>query len=187
MSTYRIFFVSGNVEKLRDILDIVGSLSDLRIDHFEFSIEELQTEELSKLVQEKAIAAFNRVRHPVIVDHTCLGLSALRGLPGTAASHFWKCLGTDVCGVVSKLGDDRAEVTVALAFTDGKRMIQVQHKQKGQIAAAPKGSREFDWDRVFIPQNEIRTYAEMSLREKNENSPRARAFLKLVREIRKLT
>jgi XTP/dITP diphosphohydrolase len=187
MSVYQVFFATGNIEKLRDILDVVGSPQDLRIDHCEFSIDELQTSDLTKLVHAKAITAFNHVRYPVIVDHTCLGLVALKGLPGTGASQFWKCLGTDICNVVSKLGDNRAEITVALSFTDGRRIVQVQHKQKGAIADSPRGHRNFDWDRVFIPKNETRTYAEMTPKEKNETSPRARAFLKLVKQIRKIT
>lgn len=182
---YQVFFVSRNVEKLHDILDVVGSLTDIRVDHFDYSINELQTSNLEMLIQEKALSAFARVRHPVIVDHTCLGLAALKGLPGTSASEFWRCVGTDVCNVVTKLGNDQADVTVALGFTDGQKLLHVKQKQKGSVAASPKGARNFDWDRVFIPKGDGRTYAEMSPHEKNRLSPRAKAFAKLIRQIRR--
>lgn len=185
MSRYRIFFVSGNVEKLRDVMDVVGLWPDVRIDHFQYAIQEPQTLDLTSLIEEKAVAAFARVRYPVIVDHTCLGLGALNGLPGPMTSAFWGAVGADVCSIVSKLGDDTADIRVSLAFTDGRQIRHVIQKQKGTIAGAPRGSRDFDWDRVFVPKGETRTYAEMTPTEKNQTSPRAKAFEKLVRQIRK--
>jgi XTP/dITP diphosphohydrolase len=166
-------------------MDVVGSWPDVQLNHFRYSIKEPQTLDLESLIEEKAIAAFACVRHLVIVDHTCLALGALKGLPGSMTSAFWEAVGTDVCNIVSKLGDDTAEILVSLAFTDGRQIQRVIKRQKGTIAKAPRGSRNFDWDRVFVPRKETRTYAEMSPREKNQTSPRAKAFEDLIKKIRK--
>jgi XTP/dITP diphosphohydrolase len=184
MMDIRLFFASKNVGKLEDVMELVGAWSGIRIDHYEVAIEELQTSDLKALVQDKAIRAFSIIRQPLVVDHTCLELKALNGLPGTHARLFWDRLGDRICEVVGKLGEDKAEVTVGLAYTDGKSIKTVMRKQRGTIAPAPRGARHFDWDRLFVPDGESRTYAEMTPAEKNRTSPRARAFEAMARNLR---
>ena len=179
------FFVSANPEKLRDVKDVVGSWKHIRIEYYAHSIQEIQTTDLIKVLEHKVIRAFEEVRQPVIVDHTCLGLSMLRGFPGTQSSSFWHYLGTHVCELVAMTGDDAAEVTVGLAYTNGEAITNIVTKVKGTITTKPRGPREFDWDRIFIPAGESRTYAEMTLAEKNARSPRAQAFEQLARRLRK--
>ncbi|MCC6052120.1 MAG: non-canonical purine NTP pyrophosphatase, partial [Fervidicoccaceae archaeon] len=49
----------------------------------------------------------------------------------------------------------------------------------GRIADSPQGTGGFGFDPIFIPENEDKTFAEMSVEEKNRYSHRARAFEKL--------
>jgi XTP/dITP diphosphohydrolase len=46
--------------------------------------------------------------------------------------------------------------------------------------ASPRGSSGFGYDPVFIPDGSEKTFAEMTLEEKNQWSHRARAVKKLV-------
>ena len=46
---------------------------------------------------------------------------------------------------------------------------------KGSISSVPKGSRDFQWDCIFIPEGEIETFAEMG-DKKNTISMRKIAF-----------
>jgi hypothetical protein len=81
---------------------------------------------------------------------------------------------------------------VLLAIYDGREIQIREGVTRGIIADAPTGSPVFGFDDIFIPEEEIeaakreerkaRTYAQMSLDEKNETSARARALQKL-REI----
>ena len=50
----------------------------------------------------------------------------------------------------------------------------------GRIIDTPKGSEGFGYDPVFIPDGADRTFAEMSLEEKNQYSHRRKAVDKLV-------
>jgi XTP/dITP diphosphohydrolase len=49
----------------------------------------------------------------------------------------------------------------------------------GRIINEKRGNEGFGYDPVFIPEGMTRTFAEMSLDEKNRISHRARAFEKL--------
>jgi XTP/dITP diphosphohydrolase len=51
---------------------------------------------------------------------------------------------------------------------------------EGSILEAPRGTDGFGYDPLFVPDGHTKTYAEMSLEEKNTLSHRARAFLKAV-------
>ena len=51
---------------------------------------------------------------------------------------------------------------------------------KGTIAAKPKGNQGFGYDAVFVPNGSTKTFAEMSLTEKNTHSHRKQAMTKLV-------
>jgi len=49
----------------------------------------------------------------------------------------------------------------------------------------PKGENGFGWDKIFQPEGFEKTFAEMSMEEKNEISMRKKAFQKLKRYLRK--
>lgn len=51
---------------------------------------------------------------------------------------------------------------------------------KGHITRQPIGKYEFGYDPVFVPQGYTKTFAEISLKEKNTISHRAIAFKKLL-------
>ena len=51
---------------------------------------------------------------------------------------------------------------------------------KGTIAFEPKGNQGFGYDPVFVPDNSTKTFAEMTLSEKNTHSHRKKAMTKLV-------
>jgi XTP/dITP diphosphohydrolase len=55
---------------------------------------------------------------------------------------------------------------------------QFEGEIKGEIAEAPRGNQGFGYDPVFQPEKEMRTFAEMSLTEKNQIAHRARALEK---------
>jgi XTP/dITP diphosphohydrolase len=49
---------------------------------------------------------------------------------------------------------------------------------KGTIVDAPRGTQGFGYDPIFQPEKESRTFAEMTLDEKNKIAHRARALEK---------
>ena len=49
----------------------------------------------------------------------------------------------------------------------------------GTVSLVPKGTNGFGYDPIFIPENNIKTFAEMKLEEKNIISHRKIAITKL--------
>ncbi|MEJ7679773.1 MAG: non-canonical purine NTP pyrophosphatase [Segetibacter sp.] len=51
---------------------------------------------------------------------------------------------------------------------------------EGNLALEPKGEKGFGYDPIFIPVGDTRTFAEMSLEDKNRFSHRQKAISQLV-------
>ena len=49
-----------------------------------------------------------------------------------------------------------------IGYCDGKNVYTFKGEAKGTISDKPKGSRDFYWDTIFIPEGELKlTYAEI--------------------------
>ena len=57
--------------------------------------------------------------------------------------------------------------------------IVFEGKINGKISIKPKGSNGFGYDPIFIPQGYEKTFAEMTIKEKNTISHRKIALMKL--------
>jgi len=54
---------------------------------------------------------------------------------------------------------------------------------EGEIITEMRGSSGFGYDPIFVPSGESRTFAEMTVEEKNEHSHRSRAFRLLAEKL----
>ena len=184
MSFKVLFFASGNIQKLADIQELAGSVVEFDIEFHKINLSEPQSNDLEYVLVSKAEEAFNKLRRPLFVDHTSLELQALGGHPGTNSSAFWGAIGDDICRIVHQLGDAKATVAVGLTYTDSKNFYTFVKRIEGTISTVPKGTRAFDWDLVFIPDGQKKTYGEMPVEEKNLYSPRSLAFSAMIEHVK---
>lgn len=168
-------FVTGNKNKIIEINEILGT-------HYEatkLDVPEIQSLDLSKVIDEKAKSAYLLIKKPVIVEDVSLQIKSLNGLPGTFAKYFLETLGTE--GTVKLIGkkSKEAKVTDAIAIYDGKDMKIFKGSTKGKLVNNNRGENGFGFDKIFVPEGHKQTYAEMSPAEKNKISHRAKALRKL--------
>jgi XTP/dITP diphosphohydrolase len=174
MSTLR--FISRNkfkIDEAKRILDPHG----ITVVPFEHAIEELQTENAESLVRDKAIKAFKKVGRPLFVEHTGLYLDYLNGFPGGLTQIFWDKLQADKFAELFGSAPDRGRVIAKtlIGYVNGKKVKFFRGEIAGKIAPEPRGSREFQWDCVFIPDGRDKTFAEMGA-NKDEISMRRGAL-----------
>lgn len=134
----------------------------------------------------KAVALVEATGEAAVADDTGLEVEALDGAPGVYSARF-SGEGATYADNVAKLlreldgvPEERRRArfrTVALArFPDGREVL-AEGVVDGVITAAPRGEGGFGYDPVFRPvEGDGRTYAELSLEEKNALSHRGRAF-----------
>jgi XTP/dITP diphosphohydrolase len=79
-----------------------------------------------------------------------------------------------------------ARFRTVIAIVGNRFETTVEGRVEGDILEAPRGSTGFGYDPLFVPRGHSRTYAEMTLEEKNTLSHRALAFQKAVTVLKKL-
>ena len=172
--TVRIHFVTSSDYKREEnaILSRECTLSDGRIigDVFEFVlvsnqiVENLEAD-LVELVRAEAMSAYSQIRKPCLVEHAGLVFAdyADQGYPGGLTKPMWNTLGENFVAETQSRGR-AATARAVIGYCDGKSVHIFLGETKGTISDAPRGSREFYWDTVFIPEGDNPdglTYAEI--------------------------
>jgi XTP/dITP diphosphohydrolase len=178
-----IYFATNNLYKFEEVKEVANDFG-IKIENFKCNIRELQTINRRDLIKHKTLEAFSIIHSPVIVDHASLEIVSLNGIPGTLTQLFWDKLEGKICDIVSSLGNNKATAISTIGYCDGKKVYFEEGEVEGEITKKPVGLREFQWDTIFIPNGETRTYGEMNIIEKNEISQRKIALIKMFKKIK---
>jgi XTP/dITP diphosphohydrolase len=187
----RLCFASNNAHKLDEIRLLLPpavqllSLADIGC-HEE--LPETQPT-LEGNARQKAQYVFDNYGVACFADDTGLEVAALGGAPGVYSARYAGPERKDAANVAKLLHElatqpqreARFRTVIALVL-EGGHVHEFSGEIAGTIAQAPIGGRGFGYDPVFIPaEGDGRTFAEMTLAEKNMLSHRARAVEGLVR------
>lgn len=167
--------VTSNKNKLAEINEILGTNHKVST----IDIQEIQSLDLDEVITSKAKAAFEKLKKPVLVTDVSLEIEALGGLPGPFAKFFLNTLGAEKTVKLIKGKLTNTKVTDAVAIYDGKNLKIFKGTIPGYLVSKPRGKQGFGFDVVFIPKGHKKTYAEMTTKEKNKISHRAKALKKL--------
>jgi non-canonical purine NTP pyrophosphatase (RdgB/HAM1 family) len=177
-----ITFITGNAGKAEQ----VGRYLGIPISHKKLDLVEIQSLDISEVVEEKAREAYKLMKTPVVVDDNSLVINALGRLPGPFIKYFIDELGNSgMCELVKNYEDKSAIVEVAIGYCDDKGCKVFNGKVKGSIASAPAGKGGFGWDNIFIPEGFTETRAQMNADDYDKTSPRRLALEKLERYFEK--
>lgn len=178
-----ILFVSRDTQKIAEAERILRPFG-VQVHGIEEGIEEIQTPSLCKLVRHKLLQAFQKVRRPVMVEHTALYLRCLNGFPGGLAQSFWKTLGPDrFVRLFGSQEDPGMLARTIVGHCDGRKIFYASGTLRGRIAPESRGTAGFGWDCVFIPEGHDQTLAEMPPEMKDELSMRRKALEAWVRKL----
>jgi XTP/dITP diphosphohydrolase len=185
VATVELRFISSSAEKIAEVSGILAPFG-VAITPVDLKIEEIQTEDLEALVRRKALKAFDKVRRPLLVEHTAIYLNHLNGLPGGLTSVFWKRLQAErFCELFGNTVDPGLTVKTMVGYVDGRKISYFEGEVVGRVASEPAGDRGFGWDCAFIPEGQDVTYAQLTGEEKNQISMRRLALEKLATFLQK--
>jgi len=179
----KIRFMSGNPHKIAEVQRILGPVG-VEIVPVSRKIEELQTEDVERLVRDKLIKAFQVIGHPLFIEHTGLYLKGLNGLPAGLTQIFWDRLEADrFAALVAGLGESAVTAKTVLGYCDGCEIHLFEGAIDGTVPPLPAGSKEFQWDCVFVPDGHNQTFAEMGS-AKDDISMRRKALDKFAAHLK---
>ena len=156
-----IRFVSNNEYKIKEVKDILSG-KGINIIPFDFKLDELQTDNIEKLLEDKVLKAFKKVGRPLIVEHTGLYVDSLNGFPGILTQLFWDTIKADkFASIFGSLDNILVEAKTVVGYCDGKNIHFFEGSIRGKISKKPYGNTSFQWDCVFIPNGYDKTFAQM--------------------------
>jgi len=139
-------------------------------------IQEILHKDVRAIVRQKAVDAYEAMRHPCVVEHGGLFFDALPGLLGGIGKIVWDAVGDRMCGFIRE-GDSReATARSFLGFCDGRRVRRYEGETRGRISDRSRGTNGFAWDPIFLPEGSEQTYGEMDLEMKRLTSPSFKAW-----------
>ncbi len=183
-----IVLATNNKHKVKEILDVVKNKAKiLTLDDMNFnSVLREDGETLLENARAKAQKVREKIKNKIIIsDDTGLEVDYLAKAPGVYSARFAgkNCTYEDNNKKLLKLlkGVKLTERTASfrtiiyIIFPDGKETY-VEGKVKGFITTKPKGKNGFGYDPVFYYPPLKKTFAELSLKEKNKISHRSKAI-----------
>lgn len=184
----RLCFATNNKHKLEEVRAVLGKtfeLLTLREAGMKEELPETQNTLEGNALQ-KALYVFERYNLPCFADDTGLEVYALEGAPGVHSAYYAgpqrnsehniKLLLKNLSGITTRGAQFRT--VVSLILPQGRWSFE--GIIRGNILENVRGNSGFGYDPVFLPCNESKTLAEMTLDEKNQISHRAIAIRKLV-------
>jgi len=136
--------------------------------------------------REKATTIHKLTGNDCFAEDTGLEVSALRGEPGVRSARyagdqadFKQNIGKLLRNLDGQTERNASFRTIISLIIDGSE-YQFEGICKGLITKELSGDHGFGYDPVFIPEGGNKTFAEMSMNEKNDFSHRRKAVDKLV-------
>jgi XTP/dITP diphosphohydrolase len=187
-----IIFATNNEHKVievRAILKKMFKILSLKEAGIEIDIPEPYNS-LQENAFEKARVIHQLTGKNCFAEDTGLEVEVLNGEPGVKSARYAgeeRSFEKNIDKLLSKLENKenhKAQFrTVVCLIEDGKQKI-FEGTCKGTIIAQRRGDSGFGYDPVFIPDGSTKTFAEMSMEEKNRFSHRKKAIEKLTRYLK---
>ncbi len=177
----RFVVVTSNPGKAREFEDLFSRYGlSFRVEPIK--TPEIQAVDLKLIAEQSALYAYDVLREPAMVEDAGLFIDILSGFPGPFSSYAYKTIGIrGILKLMEGVEDRRARFLSVIAFyTPMIGNVKIfAGEVEGYISAEPRGSGGFGFDPIFVPaEGDGRTFAELSIEEKNRLSHRARAARK---------
>lgn len=184
----KIVFATNNLNKLREIkalmpsnIEIVG-LSDIGCS------EEIP--ETGATLEANAFQKANYVKehygYDCFSDDSGLEIESLNGEPGVYSARYAgpeknaQANMTKILNQLKGVKNRNAQFRTVIALILEGEKILFEGKAIGTISEKEQGEEGFGYDPIFIPENETRSFAQMTMKEKGEISHRGKAVKKLI-------
>ncbi len=192
MKTIKLLLATRNEDKVKEIREVLKDLdikiiSASQIDGLPEVEEDQDTLEGNAIKKARVLAKASGL--PALADDTGLEVEFLNGAPGVRSSRFAGenvTYDDNVDELLRRLQDvppekrkARFRTVVALAIDD--HIETVEGICRGEILSERRGAGGFGYDPVFFVPEIGKTFAEMSLAEKNRISHRGVALTKMRR------
>ena len=191
----KIVFATNNPNKLKEIQSLIPKEIEI------ISLNEIGCNEdipetgdtLEANAFQKAHYIKDNFNYDCFADDTGLEIDELNGDPGVYSARYAgpeRNANANMNKVLNELKgkkNRKAQFRTAIALILKGEEHLFEGKVEGYISKDKQGNEGFGYDPIFIPENDIRSFAQMSMQEKGAISHRGRAVRKLVAYLNKIS
>ena len=191
----KIVFATNNPNKLKEIQSLIPKEIEI------ISLNEIGCNEdipetgdtLEANAFQKAHYIKDNFNYDCFADDTGLEIDELNGNPGVYSARYAgpeRNADANINKVLNELNgkkNRKAQFRTAIALILKGEEYLFEGKVEGYISKDKQGNEGFGYDPIFIPENDIRSFAQMSMQEKGVISHRGRAVKKLVAYLNNLS
>ena len=184
----QLVFATNNAHKIAEIQSAVGEqLQIITLAQAGIDIDIPEPHDtLEANASEKSRTIHSITGKNTFSEDTGLEVDALNGEPGVKSARYagdHKDFSQNIQKLLNNLQDKpnrhaRFRTVVSLIWNNKEYLFE--GRAEGHIIDTPKGTEGFGYDPVFVPEGSGKTFAEMTMAEKNLYSHRRKAADKLV-------
>lgn len=187
-----LIFASNNRHKIEEVQHIMGgmyNLLTLQEAGIDIDIPEPH-DTLEANATEKSSTIYNMTGRDCFSEDTGLEVYALDGEPGVKSARYAgenRDFQANIDKLLQKLEgkpDRKARFRAVVSLILSGKEYQFEGICEGHIIEDQKGNKGFGYDPVFMPDGASRTFAEMTIAEKNQYNHREKAVTKMIRFLR---
>jgi len=182
-----VFFATGNIHKFNEVRSILSQFG-FAVGMLRLKGDEIQSESIKEIAEISVKNAYARCRLPIFVEDAGLFIKALDGFPGPYAAYVYHTIhNSGILKLMENKTDRRARFQSVIAYCDQQSPCQPEcfiGEVKGEITTdvrEKQGKSGFGFDPIFQPEGSAKTFAEMTIAEKNGYSHRAMAICKFAK------
>ena len=191
----KIVFATNNPNKLKEIQSLIPKeIEIISLNEIGFNEDIPETgDTLEANAFQKAHYIKDNFNYDCFADDTGLEIDELNGDPGVYSARYAgpeRNANANMNKVLNELKgkkNRKAQFRTAIALILKGEEHLFEGKVEGYISKDKQGNEGFGYDPIFIPENDIRSFAQMSIQEKGAVSHRGRAVRKLVAYLNKIS
>lgn len=184
---HTLIFATNNRNKVAEIQSLVGSdfeIIPLKEAGIDIDIPEPH-DQFEANAAEKARTIFSMTQQNCFSEDTGLEIAALGGAPGVKSARYAgenRDFQANIDLVLSKMQgiDDRtAQFRTVICLIWQEQEYYFEGICKGHILTDMQGEKGFGYDPIFVPEGATKSFASMTMEEKNQYSHRQKAVTQL--------
>ncbi len=191
MKNNKIFFITGNQHKFKEIKEIFDKeFKNVILECKNLNPVEIQSDDLKEVALFKLKSVKDAINETYFIEDAGFFIDhPLNGFPGVFSSYVYKKIGNQgILKLMKEHVDSKARfmAVIALYFKPQEKIHFFIGEVWGKVSTEIRGKHGFGYDPIFIPNaRPEKTFGELKSEEKNELSHRSMAVKKLINFLKK--
>jgi len=181
----KLYFITSNKRKVKEATEKLRPLG-FSVVQKDLGYPEVQADCLEEVAQQGIEHVRAKFHQAFMLEDAGLFIEALQGFPGVYSKYVFFTIGLPgILRLLDNVKNRKAVFRSVYAYSKpGKKPVIVLGECTGTISTETRGKHGFGYDPIFIPNDEKKTFGEMTTEEKNQFSHRAKALEKLITELK---